>query len=126
VSNAYGSANQTCASPRLAGSHSWQRRSDDSGRQNTAAPPAAVSARLAVVDGRVLSIRLDGAVYEVVAEGEPWSDTIKVPISPATKLPARFNSSSVEVSYFGGYFNLGGCRYKARGAVGHRANLPRS
>jgi hypothetical protein len=66
-------------------------------------------------DGRVLSIRLGGAVYEVIAEGEPWSDTIKIPVSPATKLPARFTSSSVEVSYFGGHFSIGGYRYNVTG-----------
>ena len=50
--------------------------------------------------GRVLSIALCGAVYEVVASGESWPSSYQVVAHPNMRLPARFTSSTVEVSVF--------------------------
>ena len=54
-------------------------------------------------DGRVLSISLYHSVHEVVASGDSWPSSYNVIVSPETKLPDRFMSTSVAVSVFEGY-----------------------
>ena len=54
-------------------------------------------------DGRVLSISLYRSVHEVVASGDSWPSSYNVIVSPETKLPDRFMSTSVAVSVFEGY-----------------------
>ena len=54
-------------------------------------------------DGRVLTITLCDRVHEVVASGDSWPSSYQAIVSPETELPARFESSIVEVSVFEGY-----------------------
>ena len=61
-------------------------------------------------DGHVLSIALDGYLHEVAALGDNWPSSYRVVVSPKTRLPARFTSSTVEVSVFEGYVRLEGHR----------------
>ena len=61
-------------------------------------------------DGRVLSVNLCGRVHEVVASGDGWPSSYRVAVSPETKFPARFTSSSVVVNVFDGYVRLDGLR----------------
>ena len=61
-------------------------------------------------DGRVLSIEVCGHVHEVIASGNSWPSSYQVIVSPETTLPARFNSSTVEVSVFDGYVLVDGRR----------------
>ena len=51
-------------------------------------------------DGHVLSIVLNGTTHEVVASGDKWPSSYRAFVSQETKLPARFQSWTVEVSVF--------------------------
>ena len=57
-------------------------------------------------DGRVLSVDFCDRVHEVVASGDAWPSSYRVVVSPETKLPVRFTSSSVGVSVFDGHVRL--------------------
>ena len=57
-------------------------------------------------DGCVLSIVLNGQVHKVVASGESWPSSYRVIASPETKLPTRFEDSTVQVSVFQGYLSF--------------------
>ena len=63
-------------------------------------------------DGRVLSITLCGAVYEVIASGTNWTSTFSVMVCHGTALPTRFTSPTVEVSVFEGVLTFGNIRLK--------------
>ena len=57
-------------------------------------------------DGRVLSIALGSAVYEVVASGKSWPCSYPITVSSETRLPPRFTSATVEVNVFEDYLRL--------------------
>ena len=63
-------------------------------------------------DGRVLSITLCGAVYEVIASGTKWSSAYSVMVGHGAALPTRFISPAVEVSVFEGVLTFGNIRLK--------------
>jgi hypothetical protein len=64
-------------------------------------------------DGCVLTLRLNGRTYQVVAEGDAWPHPFEVVASPEMNLPSRFMRPSVEVSYYDGSLVFGGYRYTA-------------
>ena len=49
-------------------------------------------------DGHILSIVVNGTTHEVVASGDKWPSSFQAAVSQETKLPARFQSWTVEVS----------------------------
>ena len=61
-------------------------------------------------DGRVLSIALDSEVHKVAASGESWPSSYRVTVSPATRLPSRFQSPEVVVSVFEDHLSVAGHR----------------
>ena len=63
-------------------------------------------------DGRVLTITLCGAVYEVIASGTNWTSAYSVMVGHGTALPTRFTSPAVEVSVFEGALTFGNMRLK--------------
>ena len=68
-------------------------------------------------DGRVLTVRVSGRNYDVVAEGEAWPHPVEIAVSLEMNLPSRFMTPSVEVSYYDGFLAFGRFRYKAVEAV---------
>ena len=59
-------------------------------------------------DGHALNIVLCDHFYGAIAFGDSWPYSYQVTVSPSTRLPARFRSSLVEVSAYGGYVRLDG------------------
>ena len=61
-------------------------------------------------DGRVLSIALCGATYEVVASGNAWPAAFRVAVRSGTELPARFPFTTVTMIVFDGFLSFGNRR----------------
>lgn len=69
-------------------------------------------------DGRVLSVQLDGRSFAALATGAPWPNTYEIVATRETKLPARFMSEHVEISYFDGTLHFDRYRFPAREVTG--------
>ncbi len=69
-------------------------------------------------DGRVLSVRVDGREYATLATGAPWPSGYEIVATRETKLPARFTTAFVEISFFDDALRFGRLRYPAWEATG--------
>lgn len=69
-------------------------------------------------DGRVLSVRVDGRSFATIATGDPWQSNYEISVTSETKLPARFISEDVEISFFDGAVRFDRYRYDAWEAKG--------
>lgn len=65
-------------------------------------------------DGRVLSVQIDQVLFETIGSGEAWPNLYQVMMSKQTRLPKRFMSPVVEMSFYNGRFNFGSLRYQGR------------
>jgi len=65
-------------------------------------------------DGRILTLRIRGNNIEVVAKGEAWPNVYGVSLCADTKLPARFSSPCVEISFHEGKLIFENYRYDAK------------
>ena len=65
-------------------------------------------------DGRVLTLGIGGNDIEVVAKGEAWPNVYGVNLCADTKLPARFSSPYVEISFHEGKLIFENYRYDAK------------
>jgi hypothetical protein len=66
-------------------------------------------------DGRVLRVQVMRSALEVLAHGDPWPEAFEVRLGPQTKLPSRFMSPVVEVSFYDGSLRFDRYCYKGRG-----------
>lgn len=65
-------------------------------------------------DGRVLSVQIDQVLFDTIGSGEAWPKLYQVMMSKQTRLPKRFMSPVVEMSFYNGWFNFGSLRYQGR------------
>jgi len=69
-------------------------------------------------DGRVLVIRLGGREFAAIASGEPWATGYEITVTRDTRLPSRFMSESVAVSWFDDRLSFDKFIYPARATRG--------
>lgn len=72
---------------------------------------------LFMFDGRVLRIQTPQNTLDVIATGNEWPDAYAVMMGSQTKLPSRFMSPQVELSFYKDRFTFGSYQYVSARAI---------